>query len=414
MVYILDIEGKPLMPTERHGKVRRLLREGKAHVARLQPFTIQLDYESTTYKQEISLGIDTGSVRIGVSATTEKKELFAAEVMLRTDIVKKLSNRREMRRTRRNRKTRYRKPRFDNRRRKEGWLAPSIRNKVERHLNVIRMAHSLLPVTNTTIEVAQFDTQKIKNDAIQGVEYQQGVQMGFWNVREYVLARDGHKCQHCKGKSGDKILNVHHLESRKTGGNSPDNLITLCKTCHKAYHRGEFDLKVKRGTSLRDAAIMNIMRWAVYEKAKKEFCNIHLTYGYVTKHTRIENGIGKTKCADAFCISKNLKAQKTVSYFKCRCLPRHTRTLHVCNPKKGGARRSTVASHWIGKSRLQRYDSVEWNGVKCFIFGSTSGRPILRDIDGNLITSTASVNAKAVNFKNRNNKIIMQELTCET
>ena len=414
MVYVLDIEGKPLMPTERHGKVRRLLREGHAHVVRLQPFTIQLDYESTTYKQEVSLGIDAGSVHIGVSATTEKKELFAAEVVLRTDIVKKLASRLELRHGRRFRKTRYRKQRFDNRRKKEGWLAPSIRNKVDSHLKVIRLVHSLLPITKTTIEVAQFDAQKIKNDAIQGVEYQQGEQLGFWNVREYVLARDNHQCQHCKGKSGDKVLNVHHLESRKTGGNAPNNLITLCETCHKAYHRGEFELKVKRGTSLRDAAAMNIMRWAVYEQAMAEFENVHLTYGYVTKHTRIEKGIEKTHCADAFCISKNVKALRLGSYLKCRLFARHTRTLHVCNPKKGGVRRSSVASHWIGKSRLQRYDSVEWNGVRCFIFGSTHGRPVLRDIDGKSVIPTASVNAKEVNFKHRNNKVLMQELTCET
>ena len=414
MVYVLDKEGKPLMPTERHGKVRRLLRDGKAHVVRLQPFTIQLDYESTTYKQEVSLGIDAGSVHIGVSVSTEKKELLAAEVILRTDIVKKLASRLELRRGRRFRKTRYRKPRFNNRRRKEGWLAPSIRNKVESHLKVIRLVHSLLPVTKTTIEVAQFDAQKIKNDAIQGVEYQQGEQMGFWNVREYVLARDGHKCQHCNGKSKDPILNVHHLESRKTGGNAPNNLITLCETCHKAYHRGEFELKVKRGTSLRDAAVMNIMRWAVYEQAMQEFGNVHLTYGYVTKHTRIKNGIEKTHCADAFCISRNVKAVRSCSYLKCCCLARHTRALHVCNPKKGGVRRSAIASHWIGKSRLQRFDSVEWNGVRCFIFGSTNGRPILRDIDGKCVTPTASVNAKEVNFKHRNKKILMQELTCGT
>ena len=238
--------------------------------------------------------------------------------------------------------------------------------------------------------------------------------MGFWNVREYVLARDHHTCQHCKGKSGDKILNVHHLESRKTGGNAPNNLITLCETCHKAYHRGEFELKVKRGTSLRDAAVMNIMRWSVYEQAKAEFGNVRMTYGYITKHTRIENGVEKSHCADAFCISKNVKSARLGTYLKCRSLPRHTRALHVCNPKKGGIRRSAVASHWIGKSRLQRFDSVEWNGVKCFIFGSTNGRPILRDIDGKSVTSTASVNAKEVNFKHRNNKIIMQELTCET
>lgn len=414
MVYVLDIEGKPLMPTERHGKVRRLLREGQAHVVRLQPFTIQLDYESTTYRQEVSLGIDAGSVHIGVSATTEKKELFAAEVILRTDIVKKLASRLEMRRTRRNRKTRYRKPRFDNRRRREGWLAPSVRNKVDSHLKVIRLVHSLLPVTKTTIEVAQFDAQKIKNDAIQGVEYQQGEQMGFWNIREYVLARDNHQCQHCKGKSGDKILNVHHLESRKTGGNAPNNLITLCETCHKAYHRGEFELKVKRGTSLRDAAAMNIMRWAVYNQAKDEFNNVHLTFGYITKYTRIENSIEKTHCADAFCISRNVKASRLGSYLKCRCFARHARTLHVCNPKKGGIRRSAVASHWIGKSRLQKYDSVEWKGVQCFIFGSTNGRPVLRNIDGKSITPNTSVNAKEVIFKHRNNKILMQESTCET
>ena len=408
MVYVLDMEGKPLMPTERHGKVRRLLRDGLSHVVRLQPFTIQLDYESTTYKQEVSLGIDAGSVHVGVSATTEKKELLAAEVVLRTDVVKKLASRLELRRTRRHRKTRYRKPRFNNRRRQEGWLPPSIRTKAEGHLKVIRLVHSLLPVTKTTIEVAQFDQQKMENDLIQGVEYQQGEQMGFWNVREYVLARDDHKCQHCKGKSGDKILNVHHLESRKTGGDSPGNLITLCETCHKAYHRGEFELKIRRSTSLRDAAVMNILRWAVYEQAKAEFGNVRMTYGYITKHTRIANGISKTHCADAFCISKNVTANRSDSYLQCRCLPRHTRALHVCNPKKGGIRRSAVASHWIGKSRLQRYDSVEYSGVRCFIFGSTGGRPVLRDIEGKSATPSASVNAKEVKFKSRkqNNMLI--------
>lgn len=410
MVYVLDKEGKPLMPTERHGNVRRLLRDGNAHVVRLQPFTIQLDYASTTYRQEVSLGIDAGSVHIGVSATTEKKELFAAEVILRTDIVKKLVSCLEIRRTRRYRKTRYRKPRFDNRRRKDGWLAPSVRNKVESHLKVIRMVHSLLPITKTTIEVAQFDAQKIKNDAIQGVEYQQGEQMGFWNIREYVLARDGHKCQHCKGKSSDKILNVHHLESRKTGGNAPNNLITLCETCHKAYHRGKFELKVKRGISLRDASVMNIMRWAVYERAKKEFGNVHLTYGYITKHTRVVNGIAKTHCADAFCVSRNVMAKRMGAYLKCRCLARHTRALHVCNPKKGGIRRSAVASHWIGKSRLQRFDSVEWNGVRCFIFGSGHGRPVLKNIDGIKVIPSQDVHPDKVKYIRRMKNSLLIDL----
>lgn len=401
MIYVRSKEGSVLMPTERCGKIGYLLRHGKAHVVSRVPFVVQLDYDSTTYTQDVSLGIDAGSKHIGVSASSEKKEMLAAQVELRSDIVKLLSTRKELRRTRRNRKTRYRKSRFDNRKKKDGWLTPSVEQKIESHLKVIRLVHKLLPVTKTTIEVAQFDTQKIKTPDIKGDEYQQGEQMGFWNVREYVLARDGHKCVHCKGKSKDPILNVHHLESRKTGGNSPSNLVTLCETCHKAYHRGEFDLKIKRGSSLRDAAVMNIMRWAVYERAKKEFGNVHLTYGYITKHTRIENGITKTHAADAFCIAKNVHATRLGDFFLCRCVPRHTRILHVANPKKGGIRRSCIASHKIGKSRFQRYDMVRWKGMNCFIFGSTHGRPILRYIEGLQVANQPSVNIKTIKFLRR-------------
>ena len=403
------------MPTERCGKIGYLLRHGKAHVVSRVPFVVQLDYDSTTYTQEVSLGIDAGSKHIGVSASSEKKEMLAAQVELRSDIVKLLSTRRELRRNRRNRKTRYRKSRFDNRKKKDGWLAPSVEQKIESHLKVIRFVNKLLPITKTTIEVAQFDAQKIKNPEINGDEYQQGEQMGFWNVREYVLARDGHKCIHCKGKSKDPILNVHHLESRKTGGNSPSNLVTLCDTCHKAYHRGEFDLKIKRGSSLRDAAVMNIMRWTVYERAKKEFGNVHLTYGYITKHTRIENGITKTHAADAFCIAKNVHAMRLSSFFMCRCVPRHTRALHVFNPKKGGIRRKTIASHKIGKSNFQRFDMVRWKGMDCFIFGSTNGRPVLRDIDGLQVANQPSVNIKTIKFLKRlKNNILMEERTSES
>lgn len=410
MIYVRSKEGKALMPSERGGRIGYLLRHGKAHVVSRVPFVVQLDYESTTYTQEVSLGIDAGSKHIGVSASSENMELLAAQVELRSDVVNLLSTRMELRRARRNRKTRYRKVRFDNRKRKDGWLAPSVKQKVESHLKVIRLVHKLLPITKTTIEVAQFDAQKIKNPDINGDEYQQGEQMGFWNVREYVLARDGHRCVHCKGKSKDPILNVHHLESRKTGGNSPSNLVTLCETCHKAYHRGEFELKIKRGNSFRDAAVMNIMRWAVYERAKEEFENVHLTYGYVTKHTRIENGIAKTHAADAFCIAKNINAMRLSTFFMCRCVPRHTRRLHVANPKKGGIRRSTIASHKIGKSRFQRFDMVRWKGKECFIFGSTHGNVVLRKINGVKVHETQAVSAKTIKFLKRIRNNILVEV----
>ena len=139
-------------------------------------------------------------------------------------------------------------------------MAPSIEHKINSHLKVIADIHKILPIDKVIIETASFDIQKIKNPDISGTEYQQGEQLGFWNVREYVLFRDGNECQHCHGKSKDKILNVDHKESRKTGGDSPSNLVTLCETCRKLCHAGK--------KSYRDTPFMGIMRWAVYKKLK--------------------------------------------------------------------------------------------------------------------------------------------------
>ena len=306
MVYVQDINGEPMMPTTRHGKVRRLLKDHKAVVVNLCPFTIRLTYITTNYKQEVTLGVDAGTRHIGLSATTKSNELYSSEVILRSDIVDLLATRREQRRTRRGR-LRYRKPRFNNRikSKRPGWVAPSVRYKVDAHLKAVERICSILPILRIVVEVAQFDTQKIKNPDISGKEYQEGEQLGFWNVREYVLARDSHKCQHCKGKSKDPILNIHHIESRKTGGDSPSNLITLCETCHKAYHRGEIKLKAKRGKSLRDAAVMGIMKWRLYDALKSIYPDVKMTFGYITKYNRIHNGIEKSHVSDAFTISKN-------------------------------------------------------------------------------------------------------------
>ena len=199
MVYILNKDGQPLMPTSRHGKVKHLLRNKKAKVVKRTPFTIQLLYDTDNYTQPITLGVDAGSKVVGISATTKNKELYASETQLRNDIVELLSTRRQNRRTRRNR-LRYRKPRFNNRSKPKGWLAPSITHKINSHLKLIENAHKILPISKIIIEVASFDIQKIKNPHISGKEYQEGEQLDFWNVREYVLFRDNHTCQHCKGK----------------------------------------------------------------------------------------------------------------------------------------------------------------------------------------------------------------------
>ncbi len=370
MVYVIGQDGQPLMPTERFGKVYRMLNTGKAKVVCRCPFTIQLQYETATkITQPVSLGVDAGSRHIGLSAAMKGRVLYESDVELRNDIVNLLSTRRELRRGRRFRKTRYRKSRFFNRCRPDGWLAPSVRQKVECHLNVVKKAHQILPITRIIVEVASFDIQKIKNPDISGTDYQQGDQLGFWNVREYVFSRDGHICQCCKGKSKDKILNVHHIESRKTGGNAPSNLVTLCETCHKAYHRGEISLpkNIERGQSFRDAAFMGIMRWAFYSELKSSYSNVSLTYGYLTKHTRICSGLPKAHCIDARCISGNpLAVSDGVVYFqkKVRC---HNRQIHKNTILKGGYRKRNQAEYLVKGFRL--FDKVRYLGHECFIWG---------------------------------------------
>ena len=411
MVYVQDIDGKPLMPTERYGKVAYLLNRGKATVVCRCPFTIRLAYATTRHVQMVTLGVDAGSRHIGLSATTEKKELYAAQCDVRTDVTELLATRRELRSARRNRDLRHRPARFGNRRKSEGWLAPSVRCKVEEHLRIIEKVNRILPISKTVVEVAQFDTQRMKDGEIEGDLYQQGEQLGFWNVREYVLARDGHVCQHCHGKSKDKVLNVHHLESRKTGGNAPNNLITLCETCHRAYHRGEFELKVKRGTSLRDAACMNIMRWAVYNALKARYANVHLTYGYKTKHTRIESGIAKTHAADAYCVSGNVYARRSVEFFRHRFVRRHNRQIHKLTILKGGIRKANQAARFV--KGFQLFDKVRYQGRTCFVAGRrTSGSMYLRDFDGN--TVNAGAGWKRIALVSRTGTLLTERMSCDS
>lgn len=382
MVYVQDIDGKPMTPTTRHGKVRRLLKANKATVVNLCPFTIQLTYKSTDHKQPVTLGIDAGAKHIGFSATTEKEELFACETILRTDIVDLLSTRSQNRRTRRSR-LRYRKPKFNNRvfSKKKGWVAPSVKQRIDSHLNEVNEIHKILPITKIVIEAAQFDTHKMKNPNISGIDYQNGEQLGFWNVREYVLFRDGHKCSYCKGKSKDLILNIHHIESRKTGGDSPSNLITLCETCHKEYHKGNIDLKVRRGKSLCGAAIMGIMKWRLYDELKSRYSNVSMTFGYITKYNRIKYGIEKSHTSDAFVISKNFNAKRIEYQYLKRLVRRHNRQIHKMKILKGGKKKNNQAPFEVFGFRL--FDKVLYNNEINFIYGRRkSGNFNIRDFNG--------------------------------
>lgn len=391
-VFVLNRRGKPLMPCSA-AKARVLLKAGKASVRYRTPFTIQLKYATGETVQPVSLGVDAGAKTIGLSATTKKEELFASEVTLRSDVTELVSTRRECRRARRNRKTRYRASRFDNRVRskRKGWLAPSIENRINAHLSRIEAVCGILPVSKITVETASFDIQRIKNPDIEGKGYQQGDQLGFWNVREYVLFRDGHVCQQCKGKSKDNVLNVHHIESRKRGGDAPNNLIVLCETCHKAYHRGEIELKIKRGKRFDAETFMGVMRWTLLERLKARFTDkeVKNTYGYNTKHARIVHGIEKTHRADAFCIAGNFTAKRLESYFAQKQTRKHNRQIHKLTILKGGIRKRNQAPYEVKGFRL--FDKVFCQGEEGFIYGRrSSGYFDIRTLDGIRIAASAN------------------------
>jgi len=387
MVYVLNIDGQPLMPCT-ESKARKLLRDKKAKVVKRTPFTIQLKFECENQVQDITLGVDAGSKTIGLSATTDKVELFSAEVILRNDIVNNLATRSQFRRSRRNRKTRYRESRFLNRTKSKhkGWLAPSILNKIQTHLTIVEKIHKILPISKIIVEVASFDIQKIKNPDINGIEYQNGEQLDFWNIREYVLFRDGHKC-HGKSNCTNKILNVHHIESRKTGGNSPNNLITLCEECHDDYHKGKLQLNLKRGKSYRDSAFMGIMRWSFYNKLKELYSNVELTYGYITKNTRILNNLPKEHYIDARCISGNPSAISSTNKYLVKKVRCHNRQIHKATIQKGGIRKNNQASYKVFGFRL--FDKVKYNNIECFIFGRrSSGQFDLRKLNSTKINAS--------------------------
>lgn len=387
LVYVLSKKGKPLMPCSCR-KARLLLKEGKAKVVNRMPFTIKLKFGSSGYKQQITLGVDAGSKVVGLSATTEKSELYSGELHLRKNIVDLIATRKQYRRTRRSQKTRYREPRFLNRvsTKKKGWLAPSILNKIQSHEAIVKAIHKILPISKVVVEVASFDIQKIKDDKISGAGYQQGDQLGFMNVREYVLFRDGHSCVICKGRSKDKILNVHHIESRKTGGNSPGNLATLCKSCHDGCHSGKILHSFKISKSFRDATFMGVMRWKLMGILESKYGDVSHTYGYITKNTRISNKIDKTHSADAFCISGNINAVRNSDIFLMRKVRSHDRVLHKSNLAKGGKRIRTRGERLV--KGFKNFDCVSFGNDSGFITTRRAyGQFVVSDVLGKKIAS---------------------------
>lgn len=384
MVYVLDINGQPLMPSNRLGKISQLLDKDKAKVVRRCPFTIQLLYKpEIAIVQEVVLGQDTGSKHFGTACVANGRVLYQSQVELRTDIKSKIDSRRQARRFRRNRKTRYRKARFLNRANstKKDRLPPSVRHKVQAHIDEIEFCKKILPILKVVLEVSQFDTHLMKNptlisEKLKHWAYQKGFNYEFSSRKEAVLNRDKYTCQIC-GKKHIR-LEVHHIIYCSQGGtDDEDNLITLCEDCHDKIHNGKLVLTKKpRKMNLKHATHMSIIR----SQLLKVYLEAIETFGFVTKENRNHLSLQKDHYIDACVIASNGKEFKlNDEIFYKRRVARQNRQM-----VKGVRGEKKIP---LGKIYgYRKFDKVKYMGIECFIKARrSSGNFVLMDIDNNNI-----------------------------
>lgn len=384
MVYVISKDRQPLMPTKRSGKVYRLLKNKQAKVIKRCPFTIQLLYEpKTTVVQEVVLGQDTGSKHVGTACVANSKVLYQSQVELRTDIKSNMDSRRQARRFRRSRKTRYRKPRFLNRKNSTrlNRLPPSVRHKVQAHIDEIEFCKKILPISKVVLEVSQFDTHLMKNPSLVSEKvkhwaYQKGFNYGYSSRREAILNRDNYTCQVC-GKKHTK-LEVHHIKYRSQGGNdNENNLITLCEDCHRDIHDGKIVLTKKpKKLNLKYATHMSIIR----SQLLKVYPEAIETFGFVTKENRNHLNLPKDHYIDACVIAsggKKFKLNNEIFYKR-----RVAKGDYQLSKGIRGEQKIPV-----GKIQgFRKFDKIRYFEKEYFIKGRmSSGFAVLMDIFNNKI-----------------------------
>lgn len=391
-VFVLNMRGEPLMPCTQR-KARLLLKESKAVICKYNPFTIQLTYATGETKQDCHIGIDTGSKYIGVAITSEDKVLFKGEIELRQDVKSNLDKRRMYRRDRRNRKTRHRQSRFLNRKRTDKWLPPSLQNRINHTFHWIDTFSRLVPSPKLHIEVGKFDTAKMINPEINGVDYQHGQTYGFFDERYFVFARDNYTCQ-CCGKSKDKILQTHHIIYRSNGGtNRVDNLITVCTDCHTSenHKKGgvfyKWQEQRKKVKQYKEPPFMNTLRKRIFAK----YPNAVITYGSKTTPKRKEMGLDKTHYNDAIVISGVCKInENSEEWLLIKQFRKKKRSLHEATARKG---RKIPNRNQVRNSKntpcYQGFflnDKVSVLGKSGYITGFTSNGAYIKDNANNYIT----------------------------
>ena len=406
-VFVKNLRNEPLMPCS-NKKARQLLKDNKAKIICYNPFIIQLLYSTGETAQPVKIGIDTGAKYIGVAITSNNNVLAKGEIELRQDVSDNVTTRATLRKTRRARNTRYREARFLNRKRKEGWLPPSVQSKLNATFMWIDRFCSLVPNPELSIEVGKFNIAKMINPDIKGERYQNGDCKDYYSVRYFVFARDKYTCQVCKKKN--KILNTHHIVYRSKGGtNRADNLITVCTDCHTSENHKPngilhgWMMKKKKVKQYKEATFMSVVR----QRTFKQYPDARFTYGSETSPKRKELGLEKTHYNDAITISGVETVKWNAGdYFYYKQFRNKKRSLHESIPRKGLKQKNTesVRNNKNIKFRNGTYlnDKVKYNGVCGWVYGFSSGKYskdcIVRDIEGNIIKMTTRKNSLTIHM----------------
>ena len=399
-VFVRNMRNESLMPCTQR-KARILLKENKAKIIKYEPFTIQLLIATGEVTQQCNLGIDSGAKHIGFAITSNDKVLMKGEIELRQDVSENLASRKVFRRSRRNRKTRYRKARFLNRKRKEGWLPPSIQSRVDNQINWINKFMYLLPKCNLTVEVGKFDTAKMINPDIEGKDYQQGSLHDYENKKAFILAREKGRCQICGKGYDENGWHLHHIKQRKDNGSDRvDNLALVHSKCHKDFHDGKLqNFKFKKCKSYKETVFMNILRLQIFKRVD---CNI--TYGYRTKINRINLQLDKTHYNDAIAITglTNIRFNCDKVYY-IRQFRKKKKSLHEATARKGRKEPNKLSKrnskNTPNSDGFYLNDKVKVFGKIGWISGFTSGGCYVKGMDNNYIT-VPDKTYKQVGFKN--------------
>jgi len=351
-------------------------------------------------KQEIVAGMDVGSRTIGVAAVVkngeEVKELFKEEVILRGDDVKRKIQQRQMyRRTRRRRKLRYRQKRHLNRG-KKGSIRPSVLHSINCHLKEKKYIESLLPITKWIVETAKFDINKISNPNI--IDYKDGPQKGYNNIKAYILDRDGYKCRLCGSKN--KKFHIHHINLRSKGGsNEHTNLITICEDCHDKIHKGKVEnFKVRRSIT-KDASQLNVISPQVI----KRFNGVLLTYGFETKYKREAMGLPKTHYNDALsiCLSDEEAQLNNIKLLDYYCVKKMVSKGDYRQTRGRHSQTKIPTGKLFG---LRKFDKVKTIKGIGFVSGKRKdGRFAICDVFGNSISENVNIKKNVIRISARKN-----------